>query len=196
MARVKFTVRHAGKYQVSVVVDAQHVPGSPFMRTFIAGPADAQRSLVLRHCSTVVCTASVSHVMYVEPRDEYCNVCSYEPGEDPTKVHLIFRFILLLTILLLLQGFTVVISQLGTPVAETSDENTVEGYSITLDYDWQTQKLSVQLKFIYEGCYHATIKYLGVELHNGDFDIIVLNSAYSSIYFIQDVSFCFDICRR
>lgn len=86
MARVKFTVRQAGQYHVSVVVDAQHVPGSPFSRTFVAGPADAQRSLVLRHCSTVVCTASVSHILYVEPRDEYSNVCSYKPGEDPTKV--------------------------------------------------------------------------------------------------------------
>ncbi|GLV39987.1 uncharacterized protein CBL_10882 [Carabus blaptoides fortunei] len=163
VARVKFTVRHAGKYHINVVVDTQHVPGSPFVRTFVAGPADAQRSVVLRHCSTVICTASVSHLLYIEPRDEYSNVCCFNPGEDPTK------------------GYTVTISQLGTPISETVNEKTVEGYSVNLDYDWQTQKLSIQLKFIYEGCYHATIKYQGIELHNGDFDIIVLNSVDSTL---------------
>lgn len=59
-----------------------------------------------------------------------------------------------------------------------SEENKIDGYSTSLDYDWQTQKLNIQLKFIYEGCYHATIKYQGIVLHNGDFDIIVLNSKY------------------
>lgn len=150
VARVKFTVRHAGRYCISVVVDAHHVPGSPFARTFVAGPADAHRSLVLRHCSTVVCTASVSHLLHVEPRDEYSNVCSFQPGEDPTN------------------GYTVAVSQLGGRSAD--------GYTAALDYDWQAHKINVQLKFVYEGCYHATIKYRGVVLHNGDFDIIVLNS--------------------
>lgn len=51
-----------------------------------------------------------------------------------------------------------------------------EKYTISLDYDWGTNRVSVQLKFVKEGCYHATIKYKGTELHNGDFDIIVLNS--------------------
>lgn len=32
------------------------------------------------------------------------------------------------------------------------------------------------VKFASEGCYHATISLNGVQLHNGDFDIIVLSS--------------------
>lgn len=70
------------------MVGNQHVAGSPFLRDFTAGPADAQRTVVLRHCSTVVCTANVAHVLYIEPRDEYSNVCTYRSGEDPLEVSL------------------------------------------------------------------------------------------------------------
>lgn len=86
IAKVKFTVRHAGQYRISIMVSNQHVAGSPFMRTFVAGPAYAQRTVVVRHCSTVVCTASVAHLLYIEPRDEYGNICGYTSEEDPTEV--------------------------------------------------------------------------------------------------------------
>lgn len=85
-ARVKFTVRQSGRYSITVMVGNQHVAGSPFTRAFVAGPVDPQHTVVLRHCSTVVCTASVGHLLYVEPRDEYGNLCSYGPSEDPTQV--------------------------------------------------------------------------------------------------------------
>lgn len=85
VAKVKFMVRHAGQYCITVMVGAQHVTGSPFTRTFTAGPIDAQRTAVLRYCSTVVCTANVGHVIFVEPRDEYSNVCNFAPNGDPTK---------------------------------------------------------------------------------------------------------------
>jgi len=65
------------------------------------------------------------------------------------------------------------------PLGTGSSENILdceENYSVSLDYDWNTSRVTVQLKFVKEGCYHATIKYKGAELHNGDFDIIVLNS--------------------
>lgn len=86
VAKVKFTVRHAGQYRISVMVGNQHVAGSPFMRGFIAGPAYAQRTIVIRHCSTVVCTANVAHLLYIEPRDEYSNICYYTTNENPTVV--------------------------------------------------------------------------------------------------------------
>lgn len=73
------------------------------------------------------------------------------------------------------QGYTVSITQLGCRSQDSLDI-LEENYSIALDYDWQSQRISVQLKFLNEGCYHATIRYKGTELHNGDFDIIVLNS--------------------
>lgn len=86
-ARVKFMVRHAGQYRITIMIGTHHVAGSPFIRTFTAGCVDAQRTVVIRHCSTVVCTASVAHLLYVEPRDEYSNVCSYNPADEPTEVN-------------------------------------------------------------------------------------------------------------
>lgn len=74
------------------------------------------------------------------------------------------------------KGYSVNIVQLGSNSLDSNLDRDEENFSITLDYDWQTQRVSVQLKFVSEGCYHATIRYKGTELHNGDFDIIVLNS--------------------
>lgn len=97
-ARVKFTVRHAGQYKITVMIGTQNVMGSPFMRTFTAGPAEAQRTVVIRHCSTVVCTASVAHLLYIEPRDEYNNVCCFATDQNPIEVNLLkFYFIISLT---------------------------------------------------------------------------------------------------
>lgn len=77
-----------------------------------------------------------------------------------------------------LQGYTVTIHQLGTQSQASNLDIDEENYTVSLDYDCQAQRITVQLKFIYEGCYHATIKYKDTELHNGDFDIIVLNSKW------------------
>lgn len=73
--------------------------------------------------------------------------------------------------------------QLGNCSQPSNLEIEEENFTVTLDYDWQTQRVMVQLKFIYEGCYHATIKYKSTELHNGDFDIIVLNSTFPFLKF-------------
>lgn len=71
--------------------------------------------------------------------------------------------------------------QLGGGSESSNLEIEEETFTVMLDYDWQSQRVMVQLKFIDEGCYHATIKYKGTELHNGDFDIIVLNSVDSTL---------------
>lgn len=68
------------------MVNNHHVAGSPFFTVFEAGPAYAQRTVVIRHCSTVVCTASVAHLLYIEPRDEYGNICKYSADALPTEV--------------------------------------------------------------------------------------------------------------
>ena len=68
------------------MISNQHIAGSPFSTVFVAGPAYAQRTVVIRHCSTVVCTASVAHLLYIEPRDEYGNICKYESSSNPLEV--------------------------------------------------------------------------------------------------------------
>ncbi|KAK9755013.1 hypothetical protein QE152_g802 [Popillia japonica] len=64
---------------------------------------------------------------------------------------------------------------------ESNSDIIEENYSVALDYDWQTRRITVQLQFLYEGGYHAKMRYQGTELNNGDFDIIVLNSADSTL---------------
>lgn len=80
--------------------------------------------------------------------------------------------------------------QLGTNSQSSNLEIEEENFTVILDYDWQSQRVMVQLKFIYEGCCHATIKYKGTELHNGDFDIIVLNSKLCLISYKSNCSCC------
>lgn len=132
---------------------------------------------MVRHCSTVVCTANIPHLLYIEPRDEYSNICSFNLNDDPTKVsHLFHVFNVPLIVPYIVQNYTVDISQLGTSSQDSNMDIIEDNFTTTLDYDWQSQRVSIQLKFLNEGCYHATIKYNNTELHNGDFDIIVLNS--------------------
>ncbi|XP_057672258.1 apoptosis-resistant E3 ubiquitin protein ligase 1 isoform X1 [Diorhabda carinulata] len=176
VAKVKFTVRHAGQYRISVMVGTQHVAGSPFTTVFVAGPAFAQRTMVVRHCSTVVCTANVAHLLYIEPRDEYSNICRYLSTDNPTE------------------GYTVDIIQLGSQSHESELDIDKENFTTSLDYDWESQRVSVQLKFFREGCYHSTIYYHGTELHNGDFDIIVLNSVDSTLVHKNVASKNHNIC--
>ncbi|CAH1174172.1 unnamed protein product [Phaedon cochleariae] len=174
VAKVKFTVRHAGQYRISVTVGESHVAGSPFSAHFVAGPAYAPRTLVSRHCSTVVCTANVGHLLFVEPRDEYGNVCKYKSEDKPTE------------------GYSVKINKIGG----SSDDVDIEkdNFTISLDYDWETQRVTVELRFIKECCYHATIYYHGTELQNGDFDIIVLNSVDSTLVHRNVASKNHNIC--
>lgn len=52
IAKVKFTVRTAGQYKISVLIGASHIAGSPFFKTFIPGSMDARRSRLIRPAST------------------------------------------------------------------------------------------------------------------------------------------------
>lgn len=44
-----------------------------------------------------------------------------------------------------------------------------------LDYEEASHRVNLQMQFSSEGCFHAAVSYRGIELHNGDFDIIVLS---------------------
>lgn len=62
-----------------------HVQGSPFTRTFLPGPPDANKTLFLKHSSIVVCTAGLTHTLTIEPRDEFNNVCQFRNNDDPVQ---------------------------------------------------------------------------------------------------------------
>ncbi|XP_046663989.1 apoptosis-resistant E3 ubiquitin protein ligase 1 [Homalodisca vitripennis] len=146
----KFTVRQAGSYRLSVMVGSSHVLGSPFNKTFLPGPPDPLKTAFVRHSSTVICTAEVPHVLAIEPRDEFNNLCHFLADDDPVA------------------GYTVSISQTENPdvVVKT-----------TFDYDSVSLRVRLTVIFSKEGCFHAKVAFNGVTLHNGDFDCIVLSSS-------------------
>lgn len=47
--------------------------------------------------------------------------------------------------------------------------------SVKLDYEETSHHINLQVQFPSEGCFHAAVSYRGIELHNGDFDIVVLS---------------------
>ncbi|XP_063222883.1 apoptosis-resistant E3 ubiquitin protein ligase 1 isoform X3 [Bacillus rossius redtenbacheri] len=159
VAVVKFTVRHAGQYHISVLIGSCHVQGSPFVKHFLPGPPDPNKSVFVRHSSIVVCTAGISHSLAIEPRDEYNNLCVFRSEDNPT------------------QGYDVTITQLYLQVGSSEPAPC----SVTLDYEQISHRICLQVCFPSEGCFHATVSYRGVELNNGDFDIIVLSSSDAAL---------------
>ncbi|XP_014210245.1 apoptosis-resistant E3 ubiquitin protein ligase 1 isoform X2 [Copidosoma floridanum] len=154
-AVVKFTVRHAGQYRIAVLIGSCHVHGSPFLKNFLPGPPDANKTVFVRHSSTVVCTAGIAHVMTIEPRDEYNNLCAFGINDKPVD------------------GYIVNITQIGS---SSGDKSPVQ-CTVQLEYDAPNQRIRLRVSFPKGGCYHATVSLCGLQLHNGDFDIIVLESA-------------------
>ncbi|XP_023722301.1 apoptosis-resistant E3 ubiquitin protein ligase 1 isoform X3 [Cryptotermes secundus] len=155
VAVVKFTVRHAGQYKISVIIGSCHIHGSPFVKTFLPGPPDPNKSVFVRHSSTVVCTAGIPHSLAIEPRDEFNNLCLFHSDENPTE------------------GYNVAITQIGSPEPVLC--------SVTLDYEETSHHINLQVQFPSEGCFHAAVSYRGIELHNGDFDIVVLSASDAAL---------------
>ncbi|XP_014226475.1 apoptosis-resistant E3 ubiquitin protein ligase 1 isoform X1 [Trichogramma pretiosum] len=157
-AVVKFTVRHAGQYRIAVQIGSYHVHGSPFLKTFLPGQQDPNKTVFVRNSSTVVCTAGIAHSMTIEPRDEYDNLCIFGINENPVD------------------GYKVHITQIGTSPDKLSPDNCGD---TSLEYDAPNQRIRLRVSFDKGGCYHATVSLNGTQLHNGEFDIIVLESAVS-----------------
>ncbi|CAB0031725.1 unnamed protein product [Trichogramma brassicae] len=157
-AVVKFTVRHAGQYRIAVQIGSYHVHGSPFLKTFLPGQQDPNKTVFVRNSSTVVCTAGIAHSMTIEPRDEYDNLCIFGINENPVD------------------GYKVHITQIGTSPDKLSPDNRGD---TSLEYDAPNQRIRLRVSFDKGGCYHATVSLNGTQLHNGEFDIIVLESAVS-----------------
>lgn len=86
VAKVKFTIRTAGQYKISVMIGSSHVSGSPFVRNFLPGPIDANKSRLVRPANTVVCCASAVTLLYVEPRDQFGNGCVFKRDVDAVQV--------------------------------------------------------------------------------------------------------------
>ncbi|XP_071041064.1 apoptosis-resistant E3 ubiquitin protein ligase 1 isoform X3 [Parasteatoda tepidariorum] len=154
-AKVHFTVRRSGEYQICVLICMTHIRGSPFKKEFIPGPPDPIKTSFVQHCSTVVGSEDVPTQLFIEPRDKYGNLCTINNDCDPANEY----------------SVDIIEVNTGRPIADS--------------FRWECypliSRLALVLKFPKEGCYRATISYKGQTIQNGDFNIIVLNSDESSV---------------
>ncbi|XP_049868280.1 apoptosis-resistant E3 ubiquitin protein ligase 1 isoform X2 [Pectinophora gossypiella] len=150
-ARVKFTVRTATVYIISVMIGGVSVCGSPFRKWFTAGPALARRSRLARAQHALVCCAGHARQLHVHPRDQYDNPAPV-PDSDTS-------------------GFTIELSPLGGEIDQKLSQ------SATFQYDSVNQRVTMSLCFDKPGIYRAALYYEQVLLQNGQFDCIVLTAS-------------------
>ncbi|XP_032294050.1 apoptosis-resistant E3 ubiquitin protein ligase 1 isoform X4 [Drosophila virilis] len=170
IAKVKFTVRTAGQYKISVLIGASHIAGSPFVRNFLPGAIDPRRSRFIRPASTLICCASAPTLMHIEPRDEFGNACLFEQSDEAV------------------QGYRVAIYDLhGVSVEKLQ-------HAIAFSYDRVNSRVSVTALFPEPTCLRAIISYRDQQLPNGDFDIIVLSSSDTTLVHKNIASRKHNIC--
>lgn len=157
VAKVKFTVRSAGQYKISVMIGSTHIAGSPFVRNFLPGPIDANKSRLVRPANTVVCCAGAITLLHIEPRDEFANACTFTNDLDAIK------------------DFRVEIYDLDDVI----DAKLAE--AITFSYDKVNARISVALLFPEAVCVRASIMFKQRKIPNGDFDLIVLSSSDTTL---------------
>ncbi|XP_023163866.1 apoptosis-resistant E3 ubiquitin protein ligase 1 isoform X4 [Drosophila hydei] len=170
IAKVKFTVRTAGQYNISVLIGASHIAGSPFVRNFLPGAIDPRRSRFIRPASTLICCASAPTLMHIEPRDEFGNACLFEQSDEA------------------LQGYRVAIYDLNGASVEKLQ------HAIAFSYDRVNSRVSVTALFPEPTCLRASISYRDQQLPNGDFDIIVLSSSDTTLVHKNIASRKHNIC--
>lgn len=88
IAKIKFTVRVAGQYKISVMIGTTHIAGSPFFKNFLPSALDARRSRLVRPANTVVCCAGAATLLHIEPRDEFGNVCTISSENGTMDVNI------------------------------------------------------------------------------------------------------------
>ncbi|KAK6183620.1 hypothetical protein SNE40_011062 [Patella caerulea] len=147
MAKVSFTVHKSGTYNISVMIGARHIKGSPFNKVFEAGPVDAGKTGFMNYSSTVVCTAGSSHPLTIETRDSFGNLATYKTDQS--------------------NYFKIKVTEAGT---HTRYIPTTQIY-----YDPVGKRLTMHIKMDRPGCFQAQVSYGDIKLKNGDFNILVLS---------------------
>ncbi|XP_064623307.1 apoptosis-resistant E3 ubiquitin protein ligase 1-like isoform X2 [Lineus longissimus] len=150
ISTVTFAVHKSGVYKISVMIGARHIRGSPFEKTFKSGPIDPSKTCFVQHCSMVVCTKDLATSLYIEPRDEYGNLCTYDPSTDKPY-------------------------QYEVKVVECGSKIACQSPLISFTYEVYNRRFVMDMKLSKEGCFSVTTAINGQRLKNGEFDAIVLS---------------------
>uniref|UniRef100_A0A8C2PD55 Apoptosis resistant E3 ubiquitin protein ligase 1 n=1 Tax=Capra hircus TaxID=9925 RepID=A0A8C2PD55_CAPHI len=153
VVKVAFTVRKAGRYEISVKLGGLNVAYSPYYKIFQPGMVVPSKTKIVCHFSTLVLTCGQPHTLQIVPRDEYDN-----PTNNSTSLrdeH----------------NYSLSIHELGPP----EEESTGVSFEKSVTSNRQTCQVFLRLTLHSRGCFHACISYQNQPINNGEFDIIVLS---------------------
>ncbi|KAM6254069.1 apoptosis-resistant E3 ubiquitin protein ligase 1 isoform 3-T3 [Spheniscus humboldti] len=153
VVKVAFTVRRAGRYEITVKLGGLNVAYSPYYKVFQPGMVVPSKTKIVCHFSTLVLTCGQQHTLQIVPRDEYDNPTS-------NSVSLIDE-----------HNYSLSIHELGPQEEESSDVV----FEKSVVSNRQTCEVFFRLTLHCKGCFHACISYQNQPISNGDFDIIVLS---------------------
>ncbi|XP_058018338.1 apoptosis-resistant E3 ubiquitin protein ligase 1 isoform X2 [Ahaetulla prasina] len=159
VVKVAFTVRRAGRYEISVKLGGLNVAYSPYYKVFQPGMVVPSKTKIACHFSTLVLTCGQPHTLQIVPRDEYDNPTS-------NSVSLIDE-----------HNYSLLIHELGPQEEEPSDVL----FEKSVMSNQQTCQVFLRLTLLRRGCFRACISYQNQPISNGEFDIIVLSEDEKNI---------------
>uniref|UniRef100_A0A6I8NVI9 HECT-type E3 ubiquitin transferase n=1 Tax=Ornithorhynchus anatinus TaxID=9258 RepID=A0A6I8NVI9_ORNAN len=157
--KVAFTVRKAGRYEISVKLGGLNVAYSPYHKVFQPGMVVPSKTKIVCHFSTLVLTIGQQHTLQIVPRDEYDNPTS-------NSVSLIDE-----------HNYSLTIHELGPQ----EEESPGAWFETSVTSNRQTCQVLVRLTVNRQGCFQACISYQNQPISNGKFDIIVLSENEKNI---------------
>nr|KAF6483123.1 apoptosis resistant E3 ubiquitin protein ligase 1 [Rousettus aegyptiacus] len=152
IVKVAFTVRRAGRYEISVKLGGLNVAYSPYYKIFQPGMVVPSKTKIVCHFSTLVLTSGQPHTLQIVPRDEY---------DNPTNNSASLRDE---------HNYSLSIHELGPE----EEESTGVSFEKSVTSNRQTCQVFLRLTLHSRGCFHACISYQNQPINNGEFDIIVL----------------------
>ncbi|XP_021965341.1 apoptosis-resistant E3 ubiquitin protein ligase 1 [Folsomia candida] len=161
---VKFLVQEAGFYQINILYEDAHVPGSPFPIPFNAAELDPEKTVALRESPIVLSISGDILSMYISPKDRYGNECNF--GDvDPALFHF--------SLLQLDDGHHPVLVE--SIVFNFSREiKKILGAPFDEPYE-ETLEVRLDVEIFLPGVFLASISYNGILIGNGTFDLVTLS---------------------
>ncbi|XP_028676969.1 apoptosis-resistant E3 ubiquitin protein ligase 1 isoform X1 [Erpetoichthys calabaricus] len=153
VVKVAFTVRKAGRYEITVKLGGLNVAYSPYYKVFQPGAVVPSKTKITCHFSTLVLTAGQQHTLQVEPRDEYGNPTNNSVALNDEHVY----------------GVQVL------PLDTQDEERSGDYFFKSVVSNKQLYQVLLKLTLLKKGCFRVCISYQNQTISNGEFDIIVLS---------------------
>lgn len=137
VVKVAFTVRKAGRYEITVKLGGLNVAYSPYYKIFQPGMVVPSKTKIVCHFSTLVLTCGQPHTLQIVPRDEY---------DNPTNNSMSLREE---------HNYSLSIHELGPQ----EEENSEVSFEKSVTANRQTCQVFLRLTLHSRGCFHACISY-------------------------------------